>query len=292
MPCTRRTLLKTLTASAIASQSSWLLGCTRTQLETPFQSLEQQHRGRLGIAALDTHTGKRIAYRALECFAMCSTFKVILAGAILAQSTQQKGLLDKRIHYTAQDLVPYSPITEQHLHTGMTLGELCTASLQYSDNTAANLLMHQLGGPQAVTAYARTLGDNDFQLERWETALNSAIPGDKRDTTTPQAMLHSLQQLTLGNALASQAQTQLITWMKGNTTGNKRIRKALPQSWQAGDKTGSGDYGTSNDIAILFPPERKPILLAIYFTQPTQDAPWNNDVIVEASRLVLQLLEV
>ena len=300
----RRQLLKALAATGIASQCGWLLACAqpgnRNQSDNRSQSdpktaqallrLEQQHLGRLGVAALDTHSGQWLLHRADERFAMCSTFKLILAGAVLAQAAQHSGYLQKHIHYTAQDLVPHAPITEQHLQQGMTIGELCAASLQYSDNPAANLLMRELGGPAAVTRYARSLGDQQFQLDRWETQLNSAIPGDPRDTTTPSAMLHSLQQLTLGNALPAAERAQLISWLRGNTTGNQRIRAALPSSWQAGDKTGSGAYGTSNDVAIIFPPNRQPILLAVYFTQPAPDAAWNSEVIAEASRVALRLL--
>ena len=167
--------------------------------------------------------------------------------------------MQQRIKYQQRDLVTYSPITEQHVKDGMTVAALCAAAMQYSDNTASNLLMKILGGPEAVTAFARSIGDRQFRLDRWETALNSSIPGDRRDTSTPNAMGQSLQRLALGNALEPHLQAQLQAWLRGNTTGAARIRAGVPADWQVGDKTGTGDYGTANDIAVLWPPRRSPV---------------------------------
>ena len=171
----------------------------------------------------------------------------------------------------------------------MTISKLCAAALQYSDNTSANLLMKVLGGPSAVTAYARSIGNAEFRLDRWETELNTCIPSDLRDTATPAAMAHSLRLLTLGEVLPPVKTKQLNAWLQGNTTGAKRIRAALPTGWQIGDKTGSGDYGTTNDIAVLWSPKRVPIVLAIYYTQKVPDARWRDDVIESAARIVLDI---
>jgi len=164
-----------------------------TPLQASFMKLEKTAGGRLGVYAIDTATGDVIAFRADEPFPMCSTFKVVLVAAILERSTQVDGLLQRRIHYKEDDLVAWSPITEKHLNDGMTVAQLCAAGLQYSDNTAANLLIKLLGGPPAVTAYARKIGNRTFRLDRWETELNTCIPGDARDTVTPAAMAQSLR---------------------------------------------------------------------------------------------------
>ncbi len=183
---------------------------------------------------------------------MCSTGKVMAAAAVLKQSESNPEVVNKRLEIKKSDLVVWSPITEKHLQSGMTLAELSAAALQYSDNTAMNKMISYLGGPEKVTAFAQSIGDVTFRLDRTEPALNSAIPGDKRDTTTPLAMVESLRKLTLGNALGEQQRAQLVTWLKGNTTGGQSIRAGLPASWAVGDKTGAGDYGTTNDIAVIW----------------------------------------
>jgi beta-lactamase class A len=220
------------------------------------------------VAALNTADGRQLLHRADERFPLCSTFKMMLAAAVLARDPS---LLDRRIRYDRSDLVPHSPVTGKRVAEGMTVEALCEATLQYSDNTAANLLMKQIGGPAAVTAYARSIGDSEFRLDRWETELNSAIPGDLRDTTTPQAMAKSLQKLVMGEALPLHCRRQLKEWMIGNTTGAARIRAGVPAGWVVADKTGAGDYGTVNDIAVIWPPGRPPILLAVYVTLPGKD---------------------
>ncbi|AOY00032.1 class A beta-lactamase [Jeongeupia sp. USM3] len=255
-----------------------------------FSALEKKYRGRLGVCLLDTASGVQTGYRADERFAFCSTFKVMLAGAILERSTRVAGLLQQRISYKQSEVVSYSPVSGKHVADGMTVSGLCAAAVQYSDNTAANLLIKLLGGPAAVTAFARSIGDREFRLDRWETALNSAIPGDPRDTTTPAAMARSLQTLALGDALPLPQRTQLQDWLRGNTTGDKRIRAGVPAGWRVGDKTGSGDYGTTNDIAVLWPPGRAPVVLAVYFTQPDAKAKWQDEVIAAATRIAVSAL--
>ena len=253
-------------------------------------TLEKNSGGRLGVTALDTANGTLIRYRADERFPFCSTSKVMVAAAILQRSTRQTGLMRKRIHYAKSDLVHYSPISKKHIADGMTVAELCAAAIQYSDNSSANLLMKILGGPPAVTAFARSIGDKEFRLDRWETELNSAIPGDRRDTTTPAAMANSLRSLMLGDILAIPQRKQLQDWLRGNTTGANRIRAGVSADWQVGDKTGTGDYGTANDIAVLWPPARKPIVLTIYHTQLQTDAKPRDDVIAAATRIVVAAL--
>lgn len=283
----RRTfLLRTAALSVALTRPGYALQLLPDTALARLAELEGRMGGRLGVAALNTANGQRIDYRADERFPVCSTFKVILAAAILQRSRTEPALLQKQIQYTRSDLVTYSPITEKHVDTGLPVSALCAAAIQYSDNSAANLLMRILGGPQAVTAYARSIGNHEFRLDRWETELNTAIPGDPRDTATPASMAHSLHALTVGAALPLPQQTQLNEWLLGNTTGAKRIRASLSSDWKVGDKTGSGDYGTANDIAVLWPSGRAPIVLAIYHTQNEAKADWNNAIIAEAAGIV------
>lgn len=257
---------------------------------TQLAALEQAAGGRLGVAAWRQGGELRIAHRADERFPLCSTFKAMLAAAVLAHSASEAGLLAQRVRYEKKELVTYSPITEKHLADGMTVAELCAATLQYSDNSAANFLMKILGGPQAVTTYARSIGNKEFQLERWETELNSAIPGEVLDTASPASMAHSLQQVLLGNSLPAPQRQQLDTWMRGNTTGDKRIRAGVPAGWHVADKTGSGAYGSVNDIGVAYPPSGAPLLIAVYYTREQKNADTNQDIITAATRIVTAAL--
>jgi beta-lactamase class A len=255
------------------------------------KQLEQDFGGRIGMFVLNTADGAQFGYRAGERFPVCSTFKVLAASAILAKSLQVDGLMQQRIRYHSSNLVSYSPITEKHISDGMTVADLCAAAIQHSDNTAANLLMDILGGPESVTAFARSIGDEEFRLDRWETELNTAIPGDLRDTTTPLAMGLSLYRLALGSALIPEHAKQLRDWLLGSTTGAARIKAGIPADWVIGDKTGSGEYGTANDIAVVWPPNRKPVVIAIYTTQNNKDAAPRSDVIESATRIAIEWLE-
>ncbi|KKO62418.1 Beta-lactamase [Janthinobacterium sp. KBS0711] len=258
--------------------------------QTQLATLEQAAGGRLGVAAWRQGSELRVAYRADERFPLASTFKAMLAGAVLARSVSQPGLLDQHVRYEKKELVTYSPITEKHLADGMSVADLCAATLQYSDNSAANFLMTLLGGPQAVTAFARSIGNTVFQLERWETELNSAIPGEVRDTASPASMAHSLQQLLLENSLPAPQRQQLDAWMRGNTTGDKRIRAGVPAGWQVADKTGSGAYGSVNDIGVAYPASGAPLVIAVYYTREQKKADTNQDIITAATRIVTAAL--
>lgn len=278
----------------LALASSPLLGAcaaatprsTSAVAQARLAALETASGGRLGVYALNTADGSSISQRGDERFPLCSTFKLVASAAILAQQMREPDLLSQRIKYTPVEVVTYSPITEKHLTDGMTVAELCAAAIQYSDNTAGNMLIKILGGPPAVTAFARSIGDNEFRLDRWETELNSAIPGDARDTTTPAAMAATVQKLVLGNTLAAPQREQLQAWLRGNTTGATRIRAGVPAGWIVGDKTGGGDYGANNDVAVLWPPGKPPVVLALYMTQREKDAKPKNEVLAEATRVV------
>lgn len=251
--------------------------------------LEASSGGRLGISAIDTANNKLIQYRAKERFPMCSTSKVMVVSAILNKSMKSVDLLQKNVIYTQQDLdnSHYAPITSKNLPTGMNIGDFCAATIAYSDNTAMNLLLKEIGGPKAVTAYARSIGDNEYELDRFEPELNTALPGDLRDTTTPSAMEESLKKLVLGNVLALSQRNQLQTWLKNNTTGDTKIRAGVPKNWVVVDKTGSGDYGTTNDIGIIWPPKCSPIVIAVYYTQNKKDAKANKNIIASATRILV-----
>ncbi|VWC18350.1 PEN family class A beta-lactamase, Bcc-type [Burkholderia lata] len=251
-------------------------------------ALERSAGGRLGVCAIDIASGRRAEHRQNERFPFCSTFKAMLSAAVLAQSVERPALLQQRVTYTKADLVNYSPVSGKHVDDGMTVAALCEAAIQYSDNSAANLLMKLLGGPSAVTAYARSIGDDSFRVDRWETELNTALPGDLRDTTTPAAMAASMRVLMLGDALPAAQRAQLVTWMRGNKVGDKRLRAGVPAGWTVADKTGTGDYGTTNDAGVVWSPSRAPIALAVYYTQARADARSKEDVIASVARIVVQ----
>jgi beta-lactamase class A len=250
--------------------------------------IEAQSGGRLGVAALDTADGSRAGHRMDERFAMCSTFKLLAAAAVLARVDAGKERLDRRVAYAKSDLVTYSPVTEKHVGAGMMLAELCEAAITLSDNTAGNLLLANLGGPQGFTDFARTLGDTMTRLDRIETALNEAMPGDPRDTTTPAAMLANIRALVLGDALTEPSRGQLKTWMLANKTGGGRLRAGLPGDWAVGDKTGSGDFGTTNDVGVIWPPARAPIVVTIYFTETKAALEQRIAVLASVGRAIAQ----
>jgi beta-lactamase class A len=234
-------------------------------------AIEKRHGGRLGVAVWNTGTGARLAHRADERFPMCSTFKLLLAAAILHRIDRGADPADRFIPYTQDDLLEHAPITNANLRAGgMSLVNLCAAAVEVSDNGAANLLLRHIGGPAAYTAYVRALGDPVTRLDRTEPTLNMFRPGEMRDTTSPHATVQNLSTVLLGNALSPASRTRLVAWMVACQTGATRLRSGLPTSWRIGDKTGTCTYpdynNCDNDIAILWPPGRAPILVASYYT--------------------------
>ncbi|SDD10341.1 beta-lactamase class A [Actinokineospora iranica] len=255
------------------------------------RELEADYPGRIGVSAFNTGDGRAIAYRAGERFAIASTFKVLAAAAILRKARRDEpGLLDRVVHYTRADLVPHSPITEKHVATGMTVARLCEATITHSDNTAGNLLLRELGGPGAITAFTRTLGDHRTRLDRWETELNSAIPGDRRDTTTPGSMTRNLYALTLGHGLVRPDRERLTGWLLANTTGGGRIRAGVPSDWKVGDKTGTPAYGGVHDVAIVWPPDARPLIISVYTTRTDPDTPGEERVVRDITRVVVDAI--
>jgi beta-lactamase class A len=242
----------------------------QTEATADFKEIEAQLGGRLGASVLDTGSGKRLSYRGNERFAMCSTFKLLLVAAVLSRIGQGRLTLEQRIPYTATDLVGNAPFSRDHLAEGsLSVADLCGAAVEVSDNTAANLLLGLIGGPVGLTRYLRSLGDPITRLDRKELALNSNSPGDVRDTTTPDAMIGTMNTILVGDALALGDRAKLIGWMKNCQTGLERLRAGLPPDWTVGDKTGTGANGAANDVAMLWPPNRAPILVAAYLSNST-----------------------
>jgi beta-lactamase class A len=258
-----------------------------SQLDLQFGDLEKTSGGRLGVATLDTASGARAGHRAGERFPMCSTFKLLAAAGILARVDRGREHLDRRIAFSAADLLEYAPVTRARVgEGGMPVADLCEAAITVSDNTAANLLLSVLGGPAGLTAFARSLGDRVTRLDRIEPALNEAAPGDPRDTTTPAAMLGNLRALLVGTALARSSRERLITWLVETKTGDRRLRAGIPDGWRVGDKTGSGEHGTTNDIGIVWPRGGGAILVAAYLTETSRDTPACEAVLAAIGRIV------
>jgi len=286
----------------LALAASWSLTARAGDGEDWAQALrmiEARSGGRLGVTVYDTGTGARLTHRSDERFPMCSTFKLLLAAYVLHRAEQGFEGLERRVSFPASALVAHSPRTGPHAEGatpggGMTVAQLCEATLVISDNTAANLLLARHGGPQGLTAWLRSLGDTQTRLDRWETQLNSATPGDPRDTTTPEAMAATMNKILLGPALGTESRLQLQNWIRANLTGDRTLRAGFPAGWVIGDKTGSGDEATRNDVAIAWPGgERRPILVASYLTgagslEPAQRDAVHAEVARVASRWVLR----
>jgi len=251
------------------------------------KQLESKSGGRLGVAVLDTKDGSLLQHRGDERFPMCSTFKLLAAAAVLKGSGDDLAGLRRRVHFEKTDLVTYSPETEKHVGgEGMSLAEICEAAVTLSDNTAGNLMLKNIGGPEGLTAFARSLGDQITRLDRIEPDLNEAVPGDPRDTTSPAAMAANVRKLLLGDALNEAARDQLTRWLVANKTGDTRLRAGLPHGWRVGDKTGTGRLGTNNDVAIIWPTSRPPLIVACYLTGSTLEMGAQNEIIASIGRTV------
>lgn len=243
--------------------------------------------GRLGVAARDSGTGAMIGFNADQRFAFCSTFKLLLAAAILAEADAGRLRLDQQISFGRDDLVPHAPVTEANLgHGSLSVERLCVAIVEVSDNPAANLLMKKIGGPAGMTRYFRSLGDPVSRLDRWETDLNQNLAGDPRDTTTAAAMVGSTLAALTSRRLSTQSRARISQWLVSASTGLDRLRAGLPGGWRAGDKTGTGARGSNNDVAIAWPPGRPPIVIASYTSEGTADNAERNAVHAEVGRRV------
>jgi beta-lactamase class A len=251
--------------------------------------IEAREGGRLGVFVRDTGTGARLEHRADERFPMCSTFKLLAAAAALKRVDEGAERLDRTIAFAPSDLLEYAPIAKAHAAEGaMTLAEACAAAIDWSDNTAANLVLEAIGGPAGFTQFARSLGDMVTRLDRNEPSLNEATPGDERDTTSPRAMAEDMQKVLLGDALSEASRLKLEAWLIGDKVGDKRLRAGLPSSWRIGDKTGSGERGSTNTIAIIWPPGRTPIIATVYYTESSAPMDARNAIHKEIGGLIVQ----
>ena len=253
-----------------------------------FAELERTYDARLGVYAVDTGTEQAIDYRADERFGHASTFKALLCGAVLQQRSIVE--LDQVVTYTSGDLVAHSPITERGVQTGMTIRELCDATVRFSDNAAANLLLEEIGGPSGLQEALRENGDDVISTDRYEIEMSEAVPGDTRDTSTPRSIGTSLRTFVLGGALPEDRRALLTDWLMGNTTGDALIRAGVPDDWTVGDKTGTGGYGTRNDIAVAWPPDRDPVVIAVLSSRDQDGADHADQLIADAAAVVVAAL--
>ena len=257
--------------------------------EAKLAEIEARERCRLGVAVVDMGGGPSLLYRENEHFPMCSTFKLLACAKALTLVDAGKETLDRKVPYGPSDLLDYAPVTKKHVADGaMTLGDLCAAAIDYSDNTAANLILKGIGGPAGFTDFVRSLGDPATRLDRNEPTLNTAIPGDLQDTTTPLAMAESVQKVLFGDVLTKSSREQLISWLVNDKVADARLRAGLPPSWKIGDKTGTGDFGTANTVAAIWPPGRAPLVAAVYLTESKRTMDARNAVHKEIGALIAE----
>ncbi|MBD0837577.1 MULTISPECIES: class A beta-lactamase [unclassified Streptomyces] len=290
---TRRTLLAagTATAAALLAGGPAQAAAPAGSVHARLRELEERHGARLGVYAHNLATRRTVRYRADELFPMCSLFKTLAAAAVLRDLDRDGEVLARRIHYTEADLVePVPDRIREHLADGMTVAELCEFAITHSDNTSANLVLRELGGPTAITRFARSLGDRVTRLDRWEPELNSAEPWRITDTTSPAAIGRTYGRLVLGDALDRPDRALLTDWLLANTTSTARFRAGLPPAWTLADKTGSGSYGTANDAGITWTEDGTPIVLAVLTTKPDQDAAWDNALVAGTASVLAETL--
>lgn len=258
-------------------------------IDHKLSSLEASSEGLVGLAVIDTGSGRRIDYRSHQRFPIGCTSKVIGVAALLDKSRARPGLMEKRIQYSPSQLAEWSPVTAKHVQEGMTLEALSAAAISYSDNTAMNLITQSLGGLSVMNRYAHRLGNRSFRIDHfWPEEAQSGGSGNVFDSSTPSEMAESLSKLALGDALPSSLRDELVSWMKANKTGDKRIRAGVPQGWVVADKTGTGSqYGTTNDIGIIWPPHHQPIVIAIFYTSLNKHAVKREDVVATVTRWVV-----
>jgi beta-lactamase class A len=288
----RRLFLAGLAASAACVRARAAAPSTEERLALANKRLadmEALEDGRLGVFVRDTATGATIEHRVDERFPMCSTFKLLAAAAALKRVDQGAERLDRTITYRPSDLLEYAPVAKAHVaEGGMTVADLCAAAIDWSDNTGGNLILQSIGGPAGFTQFARSLGDEVTRLDRNEPTLNESLPGDPRDTTSPRAMAGAMQKVLVGDALSDASRSQLQTWLIGDKVGDKRLRAGLPPYWWIGDKTGTGDRGSTNAVAIIWPPARAPIIATVYYTGSSASVDARNAVHKEVGALIAE----
>jgi beta-lactamase class A len=286
-------LIRSAAATAVlAGPGTAAVSTRRGDVIARLQGLETGQ-ARLGVCFLDAATGEYEGHRIEERFAMCSTFKLALVAAYLREADQGRLDLAQILRYSEADMLPWAPVTRANLAKGgMTIADLAQAAQQMSDGVAANLLVRRLGGPAAVTAKFREMGDTVTRLDRYEPDLGLVLSADLRDTTSPLAMAQLLRRITTGDTLKPDSRERLLSWMQATQTGTLRLRAGLPAEWRSGNKTGTGRAaGTTNkcnDIAVAFPPGRNPVIIAAYFdsgefTEQTEDR--HQEVLAQVGRI-------
>ena len=253
--------------------------------ERKLAQLERKYDARIGVYAIDTGTNSTVEYRPNERFAYASTYKAFAAAILLQKKSTEK--MNEVIKYTEEDLVSYSPITEKYVNTGMTLFDLSEAAVRFSDNTAGNLILEALGGPSGFERSLRKIGDTVTEVNRYEPDLNDFTPGDSRDTSTPKALATNLKKVALNGFLSDDKQAIFFDWIKGNATGDTLIRAGAPKDFVVGDKSGAASYGTRNDVAIVWRPNKEPIVIAIMSRYNSEDAKYDDKLIEEAANITL-----
>lgn len=266
----------------------------RTDAVRELAALERRHGARLGVFAYNNATDVTVRYRADELFPICSVFKGVAVAAVMRDLDRNGSFLARRIRYSAADVTRagYAPVTgtPENLANGLTVAELCAAAVTHSDNAAANLLLGLLGGPTAITRFCRSIGDPRTRLDRWEPELNSAEPHRRTDTTSPRAIAHTYTRLALGTALSLPHRRLLNEWLLANTTGGARLRAGLPPGWTIGEKTGTGDYGTANDVGIARAPAGPPLVIAVLTRHDHPDATPVEPLIAQTAALLAAAL--
>ena len=288
---TRRTLLRAGAAAPVAYAAGNLLSsppASGSSRSKAIAELERTYDTTIGVAAWNVRTGERLMHRGRTRFAMCSVFKALVSAAVLRD--QNGEALDRRVFYPRRDVLEYAPVTSKHVKDGMLVRELCEAALTVSDNTAANLLLREVGGPRGLTDFVRSLGDRVTRLDRWETALNSAEPGDPRDTTSPYSIATLMVRLLVERALNHRDRSLLREWMLANETSDDKFRAGLPSGWRLADKTGSGSYGTNNDVGVAWSPSGDPVVIAALTRRDEQDAETDPAVLADIAALAAKRL--
>lgn len=297
-PLSRRALI----VGSLAATSAAVLGATACSRDgssgdsaedgrdtaVRFAELEAANKARIGVYARNLRSGQTVAHRADDSFAICSTFKAYLVARVLQLVDHDELSLATQVYVDPGEIKTHSPVTQTHAGGSANIGTLCRAAVQESDNTAANLLLRAIGGPPGLTAFARSIGDERTRLDRWETELNTAIPGDPRDTSSPAALAGGFTAMLAGDTVHSVSRRQQLTdWMLANQTSS--MRAGLPPGWTSADKTGGGDYGSTNDVGLVMGPDGQRVMVSVMIRSTGDDsaAPGYRPLVGEVAKLAL-----
>jgi beta-lactamase class A len=261
-------------------------------IATQLKKIEAKHGGKIGLYVINRNNGKNLAYQESFYFPICSTYKFLVVGAILKQSMTDKKLLDEKIKILPNEITGYSPITKKHIDKKMTVAELSRASI-LSDNTASNLLIHRLGGLEKLRQFTHSLNDKATKVANLEPAVNKVDLSTNLNKTTPKIIARDINKLAFSDDVLDKEHRLLLKkWLKENDTGDKRIASAIPDHWEIGDKTGTCQYGTTNDVAIIWPEDSKAVAMSIFYTQSEKDAKSKDKVLQKVAKILLDELKL